>query len=66
MPVITESIASHAQTDVIYTDLSADFDMVNHDIAIAKMERFGVNGRLLEWFHSYMSGREPSVIIGDD
>lgn len=62
---ITDSMERRAQTDVIYTDLSAAFDTVNHDIAIAKMDRFGINGTLLQWFHSYLTGRELRVVIGD-
>ncbi|XP_062542087.1 uncharacterized protein LOC134210083 [Armigeres subalbatus] len=41
---ITNSMVQRAQTDVIYTDLAAAFDKVNHDIAIAKMNKFSING----------------------
>lgn len=54
-----------AQTDVIYTDLSAAFDKLNHAIAIAKLERLGINGNLLQWFHSYLTDRHLLVAIGD-
>lgn len=30
-----------SQTDVIYTDPTAAFDKINHDIAIAKLDRLG-------------------------
>lgn len=50
-----------AQTDVIYTDLSAAFDKVNHDIELAKMGRFGINGSLLRWFHSYLTNLSELV-----
>ncbi|XP_055585007.1 uncharacterized protein LOC129737869 [Uranotaenia lowii] len=38
---VQDSFASGFQTDVIYTDLSAAFDKVNHEIAIAKLDRIG-------------------------
>ncbi|KXJ72610.1 hypothetical protein RP20_CCG017595 [Aedes albopictus] len=38
---ITDSMTAHDQTDAIYTDLSAAFDKLNHDIAIAKLDRLG-------------------------
>lgn len=62
---ITDSMAERAQTDVIYTDLSAAFDKVNHEIAIAKLDRLGVHGSLLRWFGSYLSDRQLMVAIGD-
>ncbi|XP_055614563.1 uncharacterized protein LOC129760905 [Uranotaenia lowii] len=52
---VQDSFAMGSQTDVIYTDLSAAFDKVNHSIAIAKLDRIGICGSLLEWFRSYLS-----------
>lgn len=62
---ITESMTDHMQTDVIYTDLSAAFDKLNHPIAIAKLDRLGINGSLLRWFASYLSDRQLEVAIDD-
>ncbi|XP_055590736.1 uncharacterized protein LOC129742821 [Uranotaenia lowii] len=61
-----DSFAMGSQTDVIYTDLTAAFDKVNHKIAIAKLDRIGICGSLLEWFHSYLVGRKLIVrsVIG--
>lgn len=50
---------------MLYTDLSAAFDKLNHSIAIAKLHRLGVSGTLLQWFRSYLSGRQLMVTIGD-
>ncbi|XP_055604071.1 uncharacterized protein LOC129752308 [Uranotaenia lowii] len=50
---VQDSFAMGSQTDVIYTDLSAAFDKVNHSIAIAKLDRIVICGSLLEWFRSY-------------
>lgn len=62
---VTDSMVDRAQTDVIYTDLSAAFDKLNHAIAIAKLDRLGINGNLLQWFRSYVTGRQLMVAIGD-
>lgn len=62
---VTESMTERAQTDVIYTDLSAAFDKLNHAIAIAKLDRLGVNGNLLRWFRSYLSDRQLMVTVGE-
>lgn len=58
-------MTDRAQTDVIYTDLSAAFDKLNHAIAVAKLDRLGVSGNLLSWFRSYITGRQLMVAIGD-
>jgi len=45
-------------------DLTAAFDMVNHDLRLLRMERqFGLRGRgvTLLWFRSYPSGRSYRV-----
>ncbi|KXJ77554.1 hypothetical protein RP20_CCG007218 [Aedes albopictus] len=62
---VTNSLSDKAQTDVIYTDLSAAFDKRNHTIAVAKLDRLGVGGYLLNWFRSYLTGRLLLVVIGD-
>lgn len=53
------------QVDAIYTDLSAAFDKMNHQIAIAKLEKLGVEHSLLIWLRSYLTGRKMLVKIGD-
>lgn len=62
--IIREVERGH-QVDAIYTDLSAAFDKMNHDIALAKYDRIGVHDGLLTWLYSYLTGRNMSVKIGD-
>src|SRR6218665_3490420 len=57
-------------TDVIlYStlyDVSAAFDMVDHDILLQRLETsFGIRGNPLLWLKSYLSGRTQMVICGD-
>lgn len=58
---IADSFAGRAQTDVIYTDLTAAFDKINHAITVAKLERLGVGGLMLRWFSSYLTDRRLTV-----
>lgn len=62
---ITESMSKRFQTDVIYTDLTAAFDKLNHNVAIAKLDRLGIHGCFLQWLQSYLTGRHLAVLIGD-
>ena len=45
-------------TGVIFIDLKKAFDTVDHDILIAKLSHYGVAGKELDWFKSYMSNRK--------
>ncbi|XP_038116978.1 uncharacterized protein LOC119769148 [Culex quinquefasciatus] len=58
---ILRTMQQRKQIDAIYTDLSAASDKLNHRIAVAKLERLGFGGPMLDWLRSYHTGREMSV-----
>ena len=39
------------------------FDRVWHRALIHNLERYGVRGKLLDWFNSYVSDRSQSVFV---
>ena len=48
---------------VIMLDMSAAFDVVDHDILVDKMQIYGFNRCSVKWLSSYLSNRSQSVLI---
>ena len=47
----------------LFLDLKKAFDVCSHEILLEKLKRFGVRGKSLEWFKSYLSNRSQYVDI---
>ena len=53
-------------TLLVLLDLSAAFDTVRHDTLLNRLKsRFGVDGKALEWFASYLVDRTQRVTVND-
>ena len=55
---------STISVDVIYFDFAKAFDSVNHDLILKKLKiNYKIDGRLLKFLTSYLSGREQCVLV---
>ena len=52
-------------TGMVILDLQKAFDTVNHKILLEKLRAMGVGEIAVQWFNSYLSGRQQLVNIGD-
>jgi hypothetical protein len=60
---IVEAVDSRASADVIYTDFSKAFDMVNIKMLKQKLSLYGISGQLLNWCSSYLTGRKSKIVL---
>ena len=62
---ITQQIANtldeKGQMDIIYTDFQKAFDTIDTEIIIKKMHSLGFRQTLVEFFRSYLTGRQHQV-----
>lgn len=55
------AMEQNTQVDVVYTDLKAAFDKIDHRILISKLARLGASATLTSWLHSYLTDRTLRV-----
>lgn len=60
---ISEVLDERGQVDVIYTDLSKAFDIIDHNILLSKLRFFGFSPLLIDLFTTYILDREHYVCI---
>ena len=61
---ILRSLDEGHRVILLMLDLSAAFDVVNHEVLLRRLkERFGIVGLALAWIQSYLSGRTQRVCI---
>ena len=66
MDVILSSMDDGRVTAFTLLDLSAAFDTIDHTILLMRLGNwFGVSGKALDWFKSYLTGRSQRIKLGN-
>ena len=47
----------------IFLDLQKAFDTMNHKYLLQKLEHYGIRGKVLDWFRTYLLGRSQYVAV---
>lgn len=56
-----KSIGENRMVGVAFIDLKRAFEVVNRDILLRKLERYGLKGIVIKWFMSYLNNRTQRV-----
>ena len=63
---ILSSMDDARVTALTLLDLSAAFDTIDHTILLSRLGNwFGVSGKALDWFKSYLTGRSQRIKLGN-
>ena len=63
---ILSSMDDGKVTALTLLDLSAAFDTIDHTILLRRLDDwFGVGGKALDWFKSYLTGRSQRIKLGN-
>ena len=63
---IRETIDNKKYGCRIFIDLRKAFDTVNHEILLKKLEHYGIRGKALTWFTSYLTNRKQYVFLNGE
>ena len=52
--------------DIIFLDFEKAFDKVPHKRLLLKLSKYGISGKLLNWFEAFLKDTRQRVVLGDD
>ena len=60
---VLKSLNEGSEVDVIYLDYSKAFDKVDHQILLAKMDTYGIKGKVYDWIRNFLIDRKQTVVV---
>lgn len=60
---VISSINDHKTVSCLFLDITKAFDMVDHNILLERLWKYGFRGVSLDWFRSYLTNRKMCVKI---
>ena len=61
-----EEIDDSCLVGALLVDLSKAFNMVPHQLLLLELEQTGCSTGTIQWFHSYLTGREQRVVTSSE
>ena len=58
-----QSLDDGKMVAALFLDLSAGFDVINHEILLEKLQLYGFSTQTMNWFRSYLTDRSQAVQI---
>ena len=65
MNQIRDAFSQGKYTLGIFIGLSKEFDTVNHNNLLEKLEAYGIQSENLKWFRSYLSNRKHFILYDE-
>ena len=60
---ILNNLNEDSESDVIYLDFAKAFDKVDHEILLAKLQNYQIQGPLYNWLNEYLKDRHQYVVV---
>ena len=63
MEEILHELSQGKNVDVVYLDYAKAFDKVDFNVLLKKLKHTGIQGKLLQWIESFITGRSQAVVV---